>query len=305
MTAQYSVIDGLPTGLSPTAKLFAFSTPDTEVTGNSFAIAEGANAKGRYVVTITRASVLPAGDYTLRLFLGSVPLAVADRRFAGTDGETATEIPEAVELDSATIEAINEPVLEAIAGIEGGGGGLTGPFTRTITVTDADTEQPIEGAKVRLYRTGETGTDTTSTDGIASFTVEAATWAYAITASGYTGVSGTIVVGANGNTAVEMTASIAAPPDNPSLCTVMIPIYDQFGVPLPDEPVDLIFVKFAANASAKPPVVSPPPPQTSDSNGQVIVELWRLATYRVEYGSEGYRRRIDINVPDSGTFVVQ
>jgi hypothetical protein len=106
MTTQYAVIDGLPTGLTPTAKLFAVASSDTEVTGNTFAITEGANAKGRYVVTITRATVLPAGDYTLRLFLGSVPLAVADRTFLGTDEETATETPQAVELDSSVTDQL-------------------------------------------------------------------------------------------------------------------------------------------------------------------------------------------------------
>ena len=216
-----------------------------------------------------------------------------------------------VELDSATLTKIDN-ILEdtgttlpaAIAGIEGGAG-LTGPFTRTITVTDSDTSEPIEGASVRLYRTGETGTEATDVDGVASFTVEAATWSYAIAASAYTGVSGTIVVSANGNTGVELTISSPDAPDDPALCLVTIPIYDQFGQPLVDEPVDILFVKFASNATATPPVLSPPPPQTSDENGQVIVELWRLAKYRIEYGQAEYRRRVDIDVPNSGTFVVE
>jgi hypothetical protein len=106
MTAQYAVIDGLPTGLTLSAKMFDTDTPDTEVTGNTFGIVEGTNAKGRYVITITRSSVLAAGDYTTRLFVGSVPIAVADRRFAGTDGETATELPTTAVLDSASRLAI-------------------------------------------------------------------------------------------------------------------------------------------------------------------------------------------------------
>ena len=109
-----------------------------------------------------------------------------------------------------------------IGDIEGGGGGLTGPYTRTITVTDADTDEPIEGAKVRLYRTGETGTVPTDEDGVASFTVEAATWSYGVTASGYAGVSGTIVVSANGNTDVQMEASASASPTAPDGCVIEV-----------------------------------------------------------------------------------
>jgi hypothetical protein len=158
MTTQSAVIDGLPTGLSPTAKLFDVDAPDTEVTGNSFAITEGTNAKSRYVVTITRATVLPAGDYTLRLFLGSVPLAVADRRFAGTDGETATEIPKAVELDSATIEKIDDILTDTgttlpglIAGISGGGSSTVNVLPATGITADRSagtTLKPVVGETI-------------------------------------------------------------------------------------------------------------------------------------------------------------
>ena len=102
MTTQTAIVDGLPTGLSLSAKLFDVDVPDTEVTGNTFGIVEGTNAKSRYVVTITRATALPARDYDIRLFVGSVPIAVGTFRFAGTDGETAVEVPATVELDSAT-----------------------------------------------------------------------------------------------------------------------------------------------------------------------------------------------------------
>ena len=116
MTTQFAVVDGLPTGLTVTAKLFASASPDTLVTGNTFAFAEGANALGRYVVTITRATLLPAGDYTLRLFVGAAPIAVMDLVFAGTANETATEA--GVELDSAATAALvdliwDEPLTKA------------------------------------------------------------------------------------------------------------------------------------------------------------------------------------------------
>ena len=119
MTTQTAIFDGLPTSLSLSAKIFDVDAPDTEVTGNTFGIVEGTNAKSRYVVTITRATALPAGDYDIRLFIGAVPIAVGRFRFAGTDGETAVEVPATVELDSATQTKIDtiETNLNSIASV--------------------------------------------------------------------------------------------------------------------------------------------------------------------------------------------
>lgn len=108
-----------------------------------------------------------------------------------------------------------------------GGGGLTGPFTRTITVTDAADDSPIEAAKVRLYRTGETETKPTEADGQVEFTTEAATFSYAVTANGYGGASGTIVISANGSTAIELTATSVTPPTNPALSAIEVLCLDE------------------------------------------------------------------------------
>ncbi len=123
------------------------------------------------------------------------------------------QIREAAELNTAQYDAI-------IAAAEGSA--LTGPYARTVTVTDSDTSTAIQNAKVRLYRTGETGTETTNVSGVATFTVEAATWSYAITANGYTGVAGTIAVSANGNTPIAMVAATVTPPTNPSLSAIEV-----------------------------------------------------------------------------------
>jgi hypothetical protein len=237
MTTQTAVL-AAPTGLTLTAKLFTLAAPDT-VYKTAVSVTYRTNDTGEAVAGFTDVA---AGDYKVVYFSGARWVARGYRTFAGTNGETATETPIAAELDSATITAINAPVLEAIEGIEGGGGGLTGPYTRTITVTDADTDEPIEAAKVRLYRTGETGTEATDEDGIASFTVEAATWSYGVTASGYTGVSGTVVVSANGNTDVQMEAVSITPPSNPSLSAIVVLCLDAAGQPEPDVDIDIRIV---------------------------------------------------------------
>ncbi len=111
--------------------------------------------------------------------------------------------------------------------VGGGGESLSGPFTRTITVLDDATSQPIESAKVRLFRTGESESKPTNSSGVASFTVEAATWSYAVTASGYAGASGTIAVSANGNTNVRLVASSPVNPDPADLCDLSFKVASQ------------------------------------------------------------------------------
>jgi len=178
MTTQYAVFSGLPTGLTLTKKVFTVADPDVEVTGITGAVTERTNAKGQYTVAVTKSAVI-TGIHTIILFVGSTPIAIGKRTFAGTDGETATETPPTVVLDPASRVKLDasQPdyapaTAAALAAMRGAdndtlktlsdqidgidGGALTGPFTRTITVIDAADDSPIEAAKVRLYRTGET-----------------------------------------------------------------------------------------------------------------------------------------------------
>lgn len=150
---------------------------------------------------------------------------------------TASDTAGAVELDSTRQQALAD--LAAMITGSGtadakfdtvalsnapGGGGLTGPFTRTITVIDAADDSPIEAAKVRLYRTGETETKPTDADGETSFTTEAATFSYAVTANGYGGASGTIVISADSATTIEieLTATAVTPPTDPALSAIEV-----------------------------------------------------------------------------------
>lgn len=96
-----------PTGMSLTAKLFTVAAPDVEVTGNTITVTERANAKPQYVSSIVRATVLPAGNYTLILFSGSTPVSIGKRTFLGIDAEEATTTAELAVLDSATLTKID------------------------------------------------------------------------------------------------------------------------------------------------------------------------------------------------------
>lgn len=106
MTTQTAVFSGLPTGLTLTKKVFTVADPDTEVTGITGAVMERANAKGQYVVSVTKAAVI-TGDHTIILFVGPSPIAIGKRTFTGTDAEVATVTPEVAVLDTATSAKID------------------------------------------------------------------------------------------------------------------------------------------------------------------------------------------------------
>ena len=216
MTTQYAVFSGLPSGLTVTAKLFPVSDPNTaQYTSDS--TAERSVAKGEYVFTFGEVAVI-SGNFTMIVFSGSSPVARGSRTFAGTDTETATTTKETVELDSTRQQALADLAamitgsgtpdakFDAIALSNApSGSSLTGPYTRTIVITDADTDAGIQGAQVRLYRTGESESKQTIVGGEVEFTIAAATWTYAVTANGYLGRSGSLVVTGDGETTIELT----------------------------------------------------------------------------------------------------
>lgn len=134
MTTQYAVLNGLPNGLALDAgKLFTLASPDTVVTGNAFGFSNRTNANTQYVVSIVRATPLPAGDYTFIAYIGSSPKAEIALTFLGTDGETATETQVAAVLDSAVETQIDN--IENAAGylLAIGAGAISNPQTATET----------------------------------------------------------------------------------------------------------------------------------------------------------------------------
>ena len=75
---------------------------------------------------------------------------------------------------------------------------LTGPNDIDITIVDNVTSAAIEGASVRMHKSGSSETKTTGSDGTAqTFTVVSATWTVSIEATGYTGQSNSLVVAAD------------------------------------------------------------------------------------------------------------
>jgi hypothetical protein len=197
-----------------------------------------------------------------------------------------------------------EAIAEAVGDIEGGGGGLTGDFNLTVTVTDADTSQPIENATVTLSRTGERGAELTNASGVAVVGLDAATWSWIVRAAGYESRTGTVVVSGDQALSVALDGIVVAVPADAPLCAVTLPVVDQYGVRIAGVSVAFKFAGLQPNADPGAVIMSPPPPQTSDGSGVVQVNLIRLARYTATYKHDGETRNIAIAVPDAGSFVV-
>ena len=257
MTTQYSKFSGLPTGLTLTKKLFTLADPDV-VAYTSDSTSERTNAKGEYVFTFGEVAAI-SGDHTAIVFLGSTPIATGKRTFAGTDGETATETPPTVELDpaarvklhgtqddyaplkssdytaplnaAATRTALGmsaadlDTQLDAILAAASASAG-TGARLVTITVNDGTTV--LQNAVVRLTEGGNTYRALTNVSGVATFNVDDATYAVAISKVGYSYAGTTIVVNGVETATYSMTA-INVTPGSGDLTTGYLTCLDELG----------------------------------------------------------------------------
>ena len=112
----------------------------------------------------------------------------------------------------------------SLAPTGGGGGSGTGARAVTITVVDSS-NNPIQNAIVRLSRVGETYSAQTNPTGIASFSINDATWTVSITANGFTFTPVAFVVASNTSQSYSMTASGVIPPAPfVGLCNVLFSV---------------------------------------------------------------------------------
>jgi hypothetical protein len=306
MTTQTAVL-AAETGLTPTAKLFTMAAPDT-VAFTADSVTERTNAKGQYVASFGEASAI-SGDYTLILFSGTRPVAIGYRTFAGTDAEVATETPPTVELDSASLRsavgmsaADLDDQLDAILAAASAGAG-TGARTVTITVDDGTTA--LQNAVVRFNEGSNTFRALTNASGVAVFNLDDATYTVAVTKSGYTYAGTTLVVDGTETATYSMTVNTVTPPDDPALCAVTFHLRDQYGTDLADQPVEITWVQWDDAATETPPVLSVPPVQETDADGEVSVNLYRNAQYKIVYGEGRHARRWDGTIPNAGSYEVE
>lgn len=115
------------------------------------------------------------------------------------------------------------------AGPWGAGGSGSGAYVVTVTVVDGSAV-PLQNALVRLHEGINSFTALTDASGIATFSLDAATYIRSINKDGYQFTPDTIIVTTDGNFDAVMTAVVAPSPSAPNLATVTGTILAGSGV---------------------------------------------------------------------------
>lgn len=99
--------------------------------------------------------------------------------------------------------------------------GLTGPYIASITIQD-EGGLPVEPARVRLTKLGDTQSRFTDATGLAEFACEPGTWSLAVTAPGFASQYHSLVVTDDTQVIYTLLAITVSEPASPALCVVQI-----------------------------------------------------------------------------------
>jgi hypothetical protein len=217
------------------------------------------------------------------LFDGITYLARWLGAIAGKTADTTTR----TEINATTAgAAYNETTdsLEAVrdrgdaAWITGTGSG-SGAYTLTITVKDASNVN-LQNATVRLAEGANVFTATTNASGVATFSVDAATYSVAITKDGYQFTPTTLAVSATASQTYNMTTTTITPSD-PAQTTGYVTIYTGAHVAVSGAVVQVQVLKLK-NGTTGSGIDDPLLSQTTNGSGYAeFVGLPRGATYQV------------------------
>lgn len=182
------------------------------------------------------------------------------------------------------IAATVDSVLTAAhgAGSWSAGGSGSGAYTLTITVTDGT--NPLQNATVRVAEGVTTLTQTTNASGVATFSVDAATWAVAITKGGYSFTPTTLVVSGNQSQTYAMTAVVIPSPPSAATSTVAVTCYNELTT---IEPGAKLYVKQTGIPAGSTDTAfdGTEKEYTANGSGLVVLTLWRNATYQIRRGT--------------------
>ena len=244
---------GAPSGASVSADIAAVKT-DT----------------GNLVTRIT--STLFSGITSLAKWLGLLAGKTAD---AGTLAELVATTAGAGYLNSTdSLEAIRDR--GDAAWITGSGVG-TGARSVTITVNDGATV--LQTAIVRMSQGAESYTATTNVSGVATFSLDDATWTVTITKAGYSFTPTTIIVNGTETQTYSMTAVTVTPATAPGQTTVYGTFYNATGAGEQGVVIDLRLSAFSASAAGLGYDTSIMT-DVSDASGNVeFLACWRGAVY--------------------------
>lgn len=182
-----------------------------------------------------------------------------------------------------------------VTGSGGGGGTGSGAYTLTITVDDGIT--PLQNASVRLVEGVTDLIGTTDVNGEVVFSVDAATWAVAITKNGYQFTPTTLAVSASDSVTYSMTQVSVAPNPDADKSTVVVTCY---GADTEVEPGATLYVRqiTAPSGDEDHAYSGSEIEYTADESGVVTLTLWAGARYEVHRGDKRWLTTI---TPAAGT----
>lgn len=181
--------------------------------------------------------------------------------------------------------------------------GTTGSGARSVTITVTTTGAvPIQGANVRVSRTGYTYTAATNASGVATFSLDDATWAVTITAPGYTFTPVSLVVDGTETVTYQMTSTGTITPSPAGQVTGYWVVYDKDGVLDPGTHVHMEIDNFPKGSTGYA-VDDASRQATSDANGiAAFTGLFPGATYTAWL--DGSTRKFQVTVPAAATGTV-
>jgi len=191
----------------------------------------------------------------------------------------------------------------------GGAGILTGPYSVPVTVVDDTTGLAIEGARVRMYRTGYTQTINTNASGVSTFNVGGFTWSLVVTATGYEGGDGLIVVPSELAKEIRLVAAVLDEADDPAECAVTFEIRDQGNTLIEGAKVYPSLGTSPAGVSGAT-LINTQKKGVTEANGRCTITLVRSS--EITNGTGVYGVRVDylgqcyqfaLTAPDSPSFL--
>jgi hypothetical protein len=173
-------------------------------------------------------------------------------------------------------------------------GGGSGAYLVTVTVTDQD-DNPLENATVRLTQGINAFTDKSDVDGLASFNLDAATYALGVYKDGYQFTPSSIVVTGPDNFDAELTRIVPPVPGLPSQCVCSIVTRDGHGA----AQAGVILTFTLQGAPFPDSYATGVMTATSDVDGLLTVNLRKGASYEGKRGPNGNPARFNVPYEDS------
>lgn len=182
-----------------------------------------------------------------------------------------------------------------VSGVSSGSG------ANVVTITVDDGTSNLENAKVRFTEGVNSYDATTNSSGVATFSLDSATYTVSITKQGYTFTPTTLAISGTTSQTYSMSAVSVSAPSDPALCTAYLTTLDTTsqtataGVVL-----NFQIVKGPGTSGYSPTddLVS----GTSDANGLLQVELLKGATYEVRRLPSN--RKATVVIPDASTYLL-